>query len=73
MESSKQQKENQEAERLARWNERRRRQRLEETPEEDWREINSGKIQRSAKNWLWRETQGKFVDNAYLYLCFNAL
>ena len=42
-------------------------------PQDSWREINSGKIQRSAKNWLWRETQGKFVDNAYLYLCFNAL
>ena len=73
MESSKQRKENEEAERLARRNERRRRQRLEETAEEDWREINSGKIQRSAKNWLWREMQGKFVDNANLYLCFNAL
>ena len=73
MESSKQRKENEEAERLARRNERRRRQRLDETAEEDWREINSGKIQRSANNWLWRETQGKFVDNAYLYLCFNAL
>ena len=22
---------------------------------------------------LARETQGKFVDNAYLHLCFNAL
>ena len=42
-------------------------------PQDSWREINSGKIQRSAKNWFWRETQGKFVDNAYLYLCFNAL
>ena len=73
MESSKQRKENEEAERLARRNERRRWQRLAETAEEDWREINSGKIQRSANNWLWRETQGKFVDNAYLYLCFNAL
>ena len=61
MESSKQRKENEEAERLARRNERRRRQRLEETAEEDWREINSGKIQRSANNWLWCETQGKFV------------
>ena len=40
---------------------------------DSWREINSGKIQRSAKNWLRRETQGKFVDNAYLDLCFNAL
>ena len=40
---------------------------------DSWREINSGKIQRSAKNWLRRETQGMFVDNAYLYLCFNAL
>ena len=73
MESSKQRKENEKAERLARRNERRRWQRLAETAEEDWREINSGKIQRSANNWLWRETQGKFVDNAYLYLCFNAL
>ena len=74
MESSKQRKENEEVERLARRNERRRQERLEDTAEEDWREINSGKIQRlSANNWLWRETQGKFVDNAYLYLCFNAL
>ena len=73
MESSKQRKENQEAERLARRNERRRRQRLDETAEEDWREINSGKIQRSANNWLWREIQGKFVENVNLYLCFNAV
>ena len=35
MESSKQRKENEKAERLARQNERRRRQRLEETAEED--------------------------------------
>ena len=42
-------------------------------PQDFSREINSGKIQRSAKNRLWRETQGKFVDNAYSYLCFNAL
>ena len=35
MESSKQRKENEEAERLARRNEHRRRQRLEETVEED--------------------------------------
>ena len=50
MESSKQRKENEEAERLARRNERRQRQRLVETAEEDRREINSGKIQRSANN-----------------------
>ena len=42
-------------------------------PQDSWREINSGEIQRSAKNWLWRETLGKFVDNAYSYLCFNVL
>ena len=38
MESSKQRKENEEAERLARQNERRQRQRLEETAEEDCEE-----------------------------------
>ena len=72
MESSKQQKENEEAERLARRNSvddkgSRRLPKIEER-------LIWGKYREAPTTDYGRhETQGKFVDNAYLYLCFNAL